>query len=145
MEKNIDSELFELMFQLSKNIKEKLVRFSAASNITMQQFLALSFIEKKGNVHMKDIAEHFAIEMSTATSLLNKLARHSLIKREIDKNDRRIVKVSLNKKGDELLQHARKIQEGNIKKMLSYLSDGQKKDMHSILKTLIDSHVKNEK
>lgn len=141
----MDSELFELMYQLSRSVKERMAYFSEEANITMSQFMALSFIEKEGLVQMKDIAEHFGIEMPTATSLLNKLARHLLIKRSSDASDRRIVKVSLSKAGEGLLINAKKIQEENIKKMLSYLSEEQKINMKNILTTLQEKHIKHEK
>jgi DNA-binding MarR family transcriptional regulator len=137
MEKNIEAEIFELMFSLSKNIKEKMTYFNEAGNITMSQFIALSFIEKNAKVQMKDIASYFSIEMPTATSLVNKLSRQSLVKRITDKSDRRIVHVSLSKKGEELLFQARKIKEENTKKMLSYLSEEQKKLMRDILEIIV--------
>lgn len=138
MNKNIDAELFELMFQLSKNFKEKTAILGSNSQITMLQFMALIFIEKNKSVHMKEIAEHFLIEMPTATSLLNKLSKSNLVKRIEDKNDRRVVKISLSKKGLLLLENAKKIQEKNIKKTLSVLSERQKKEMKNILKTILE-------
>lgn len=138
MQKNIDSEIFELMFLLSKTIKEKMVRFSDATNITMSQFMALLFIERRGSVNMKGIADHFSIEMPTATSLVDKLSRQSLVKRTIGKKDRRIVTVTLSKKGEELLIKAQKIQAERVAKMLSYLSDSQKENMKNILTTVIE-------
>lgn len=145
MDNNIDSEIFDLMFQIWKNIKVRADSFKEASNITMPQFLALSLIEKKGIIHMKEIAEYFSIEMPTATSLLNKLARLSLINRATDKADRRTVKVTLTRKGEELLTKAKGIQEKNVRKMLSYLSEGQKADMLEILKTLQQKNTEHEK
>jgi DNA-binding MarR family transcriptional regulator len=137
MKKSIDSEIFELIFALSKNIKEKMAYFSKAGNITMPQFIALSYIGKNGAVQMKDIASYFAIEMPTASALINKLARLSLVMRVVDSEDRRIVRVSLSKKGEELLLYAKKIQEENTRKMLSYLSGEQKESMRDILAILV--------
>lgn len=138
MDAQIDAQLFELTFQLSKNFKEKMAGFSGASNITILQFMALSFIGKNKMVHVKDIADYFSIEMSTATSLLNKLAKISLITRLEDKNDRRVVKISLSKKGVSLLADAKKIQKKNIKKTLCVLSEKQKHDMKDILLTILE-------
>lgn len=137
MQKDIDSQLFELMFELSRNLKEKMLQMNQICNITMPQYMALSFIASRKTVQMKDIANHFAVEMPTATSLLNKLARQSLIERINDNNDRRIVKVKLSTKGESLLLEARKIKEERMKNMLSYLSMEQKNEMRGILTTLV--------
>ncbi|MGE5041916.1 MAG: MarR family winged helix-turn-helix transcriptional regulator [Candidatus Levyibacteriota bacterium] len=139
---NIDTELFELMFQVSKNFKEKMAGFAGAVDITMLQFMALSFIEKNKSVHVKDVADYFSIEMPTATSLLNKLAKLKLIKRMEDRSDRRVVKITLTEKGAALLTDAKKIQKKNMKKTLSVLSEKQKVDMRDILTTILEkSHV----
>lgn len=137
MQKNVDSELFELLFLYSKSMKEKMVCFKDAPNLTIPQYMALSFIERSKSVQMKKIANYFSIEMSTATSLLEKLARQSLIRRIVGAKDRRIVDIVLSKKGEALLVKAREIQEARIKKMLSYLSEEQKRSMINILETLI--------
>ena len=136
--KKIDEDLFELLFQLSKNIKDKMNYFSEVGNITIPQFMALSFIKREKSVQMKEIAEHFSIEMPTATSLLNKLAKQSLIVRKTKKTDRRVVRISLNTKGEKLLSFLKKIQEENMKTMLNYLSNQQKEEMLNILQTILN-------
>jgi len=142
MNKHINSEIVELMFQLSRSMKDKMVYSTAVANLTLLQLLTLGFIKKSKNpVSMKELADYFSIEMPTATSLLNKLSLLTLVKRTVDSNDRRIVRVTLTKKGDTLVGEAMKMHVARIEKMLSYLSGKQKGDFHAILKTLVEKHT----
>ncbi len=137
MSKNINSEIVELMFQISRSMKERMVFSSTAANLTLLQLLTLGFIKKSQKaVQMKDIADYLSIEMPTATSLLNKLFRLNLVNRVVDKEDRRIVRINLTKKGDTLVDEAMKRHGERIEKMLSYLDTKQKEDFYEILKIL---------
>ena len=137
MVNNIDTELFELIFEFTRSVKEKTTNLNDTGNITIQQYMALSFIEKNKILQMKEIADWFSIEMPTATSLINKLNKQALVKRTTDIKDRRVVNISLTKKGETLLGELRKKQEIRVKKMLSYLTVKQKNNMLDILKTVL--------
>lgn len=145
MAETIDTDLFELIFQLSKSMKDKMRNFEGMANITILQFMTLAFIEKEEILQMKDIAQHFQIEMPTATSLLNKLVNNKLVKRTRDIHDRRIVNVTVSEKGKEMILQTKKIKEENTKNMLSYLSVAQKENLHNILKTLLKNTAQYEK
>lgn len=145
MTETLDTELFELIFRLSKNMKDKMRNFEGMANITILQFMALAYIEKENILQMKDISQHFQIEMPTATSLLNKLVTNHLVKRTRDPHDRRIVNVAVSDKGREIILQAKKIKEENTKNMLSYLSVAQKENLYSILKTLLKNSAQYEK
>lgn len=119
-------------------MKENIVCDIPASNLTILQLHALIFIAKSGHTHMREIAEHFHVEMPTATSLLNKLCKMKLVDRLSDKKDRRLVKVTLTRAGKELLKKARTQYESKIDKTLGYLSKEEKEVLMVILLKLIN-------
>lgn len=87
---------------------------------------------------MSDVAEYFNIELSSATSLLNKLVDQKLVERFEDKEDRRLVIVTLTEKGKTLLKQVVSERRKKIEKILSYLSNREKEELLKILTTLND-------
>lgn len=132
----INDQLIEIIFALSRAMKEGMTFDSETSQLTVLQLQALIFIKKNKAVSMGDIANQFKISLPTATVLSDKLVNTDLIQRDRDENDRRIVDVSLTKNGESLLREAMKQRHQKINKMLSYLSSEDKKKLFNILKNL---------
>ena len=127
MNKTINTDILELMFTVSRAMKDKMSYESEFINLTYIQMRTLLLIHSKSSsIQMKDIAEHFSIEMPTATSLVNKLYKLDMIERIPDSNDRRIVRIVLSKKGAALLEKIITKHKQRLGKMLSYLTDKQK-------------------
>ena len=99
---------------------------------------ALFFLNHHEKTTMSDIADYFHIELPSATSLINKLSDQKLVKRNEDPNDRRLVRITLINKGKDLLQQTMNDRRKTMEKMLSYLSEKEKRNLLSILKTLHD-------
>jgi DNA-binding MarR family transcriptional regulator len=102
----------------------------------MLQVQALVSI-KKGNVSMSEIAHKFNIELPSATSLINKLYEMKLVKRYTDEKDRRLVNLSLTKKGNGMLNGLMKKKLEHAKQMLSYLSKEDKKQLFLIIQKIV--------
>lgn len=129
-------ELVEMLFKISRLMKEKMSYTNNIVHLSILQIQALFFLNKNKKASMSDIAEYFHIELSSATSLLNKLYDQDFVKRLEDEKDRRLVIITLTSKGKELLERAMLERREKIEKILSYLSDKEKTDLLLILKTL---------
>lgn len=133
----VNSEIIELFFQVSRSMKERMIYETDIANLSLLQLYTLMVINRsEKDIHMKDIAEYFSIEMPTATTLLTKLDKLDLVKRTIDQADRRNVTITLTSKGKALLHKAMEMHTRRIEKTLAYLSSIQKNNLLSILKTL---------
>ena len=136
MADEINDQIVETLFKIAKNFKGSMHNDFEHSHLTMLQCQALECVKKKKNVHMHDIASHFATTMPTATALIDKLIAAKLVKRENDVNDRRIVKLFMTKLGDKLLHQVVKRKSEKMGKILSYLSKQDKQELLRILETL---------
>ena len=137
MNKNINSEIVEQIFQLYRSTKQKESIKALDCEISPLQLFTLYFINSsKTPIHMKDIADHLSVEMPTATSLLDKVVKMGLVKRVSDKKDRRVVEVAITPKGKKVLDKAMEIRTRNMGKYLDFLPNDQKQHLNSILKTL---------
>ena len=129
-------ELVEVMFSVSRLMKGEMEYTNNVAHLSILQLHTLKFIGEHGEVSMSKIAEKFHIEHPSATSLLNKLYDQNFVVRRTDTEDRRLVHVSLTAEGRKLLERAMHDRRKKIEKILSYLSDTEKKNLLSILKTL---------
>jgi DNA-binding MarR family transcriptional regulator len=133
---NKNSQLVEAIFKVTRLMKRDMSYTSEMMHLSMLQLQALLFLKQKQNAQMREIAEHFHIELPSATSLLQKLHQMKLVKRQTDENDRRIVRILLTDAGEKLLKEAITARSKKIEKMLSYLSEKDSMDLSRILEVL---------
>lgn len=145
MKDELNDKIIGTMFKVFKAMKDTMSFNSQSSHLTMVQFEALICLKKNKQLHMKDLADHFSITMPTATSLVDKLIATKYATRKNDEKDRRIVKISLSKDGEKILQEAMKQRTNKFNKLLSYLSKDDKVELLRILQTVIEKSEKYEK
>ena len=136
MVKENTNELVELMFKIFRRMKEEMSYTNNLTHLSVLQIQTLKFLDQNKKTSMSDIAEYFQIEMSSATSLLNNLCDHKLVKRYEDGQDRRLVRITLTNKGNTLFEQAIHERRKKVEKILSYLSKKEKIELLTILKTL---------
>lgn len=136
MKTDNSNELAEVMFTIFRQMKAKMSFTNNFIHLSILQIHALMFLCHNKNVDMSDIAEYFHIELPSATSLINKLCDHQLVRRYEDPEDRRLVKITLTGEGGKLVERAMCERRKKLEKMLSYLSDREKADLLKILRTL---------
>ena len=104
-----------------------LVRLKLGIDLTLAQFKVLMGFELQGRYTMTDLRRENAVTVSTMTSMVDRMTQNNMLKREQDRNDRRIVLVSLTSKG---------------KKVLNRLLYARRKVLESFLYTLNENEVK---
>lgn len=62
----------------------------------------MTTLKENSNVSSRELAELLDIRPSSLTELLNRLERDGLLKRTADENDKRVVRVALTEKGEQL-------------------------------------------
>ncbi|TRZ47982.1 MarR family transcriptional regulator [bacterium] len=129
-------ELVDLLFKISRLMKEEMSYTNKLTHLSVLQIQTLIFLNQNKKISMTDVAEYFHIELSSATSLLNILCDQKLVKRYEDPEDRRLVIVTLTDKGKTLLKQVICERKKKIEKTLSYLSKKEKKELLNILVTL---------
>ncbi|MBO8157532.1 MAG: MarR family transcriptional regulator [Bacillaceae bacterium] len=72
-------------------------------DLTSDQFATLRFIQYHQPCTSSRIAEEFSIGKSSVTAQINRLFKMGYITRKRDEKDRRVVYLSLTKKGEELI------------------------------------------
>jgi len=95
------------------------------------KFRILGMLMFYGTVPMSTISKKLCVTKPGITALIDKLVEEKMVSRQYEKNDRRIIKISLTKKGKEYLLKSRNETKETIKKNLSTLSE---KDFNKLFK-----------
>jgi len=136
MKYNNEPEIIEHIFTISRMLKDNMCYNTQLLHLSLLQLQALSFLKQHNNAQMKEIATHFNIELSSATSLLDKLHSMKLVKRKEDDHDRRLVRVMLTKPGELLLSEAMNERAKKITFILSHLTESERKQLCNVLRIL---------
>jgi DNA-binding MarR family transcriptional regulator len=90
------------MFNMMQIMKRKMGDCcDACGDLSEREFLIVTFVGQKQNVKMSDIAEAMSAPMSTLTSIVDKLVDKGYLARYNSIEDRRVVMVTLAKRGNE--------------------------------------------
>lgn len=113
-------------------------------DITLPQFILMKLISDMGTPKMTDLANELGVTMGNTTAMSDRLIKEDYIERKNDPEDRRIVRLSLTKKGADLIKRAEKIRKENMSALLKRISIHDQEAMLKIMEKLVDS-IKNEK
>ena len=136
MRLNENQNLFESIFKLTRVLKTREPHGVKNSDLTILQIHTLIFISKSQPVPMHEIAESFQITKPTATSLIDILMKLGYVSRVEDKEDRRVTRIKLSKRGNDFLQKHTSKTSLKINKILNYLTPSDKKDLKRIIDTV---------
>lgn len=71
-------------------------------DLSLQELKVIDFLGKTGPSIMRKIADHLMLAVSTVTGIVDKMVQKEYVVRERTDEDRRIVKVTLTGKGQEI-------------------------------------------
>jgi len=108
-------------------------------DITKSELALIGYIGREQEVIMRQVATYCEVPLSTATWTVDKLVEKNYLKRVNSKEDRRIVKVSLTKKGNDLFElfQSKKFEMGQ--RMLSDLSQKRQLEFIQLLEEVTEN------
>ena len=104
--------------------------------LTKLELLALNVISCQKELIMSKLAENLSVSMSTATGIIDKLVEKELVNRERNHGDRRVVKVVLTAKGEEIAISFQKQKTEMVKRIMELLSPEEQETFISILEKI---------
>lgn len=97
------TRLANLTFNLLANCQEKEVHLAELHGLTQAEFRCLRLFGSDESLNNKTIAERMNLSPSRLTRIIDGLVKKGYIRREIDSNDRRNMKVNLSSRGKSLV------------------------------------------
>lgn len=142
---NLTEQLFSTIVQLRKLISKQAYESHEEKMATMLQFSALNFLKDQSEVNVGDLAEFLQLSKSSATQLIERLVKMGLVKRISDKQDRRVIRLTITSKGeDEFVALKKKIME-KMNRFLSKIPEKDIKELIRIHSNLIETIKNNDK
>ncbi len=136
------SNIEKSLRMVSDIIKQKGREILAQFPITPPQFVALQWLNEYGDMTIGELSNRMYLACSTTTDLVDRMEKNELVERVKDKNDRRVVRIHLLKKGETIIQEV-------ILKRQNYLdeilADFSKEDVEFLERSLQVLHDEMKK
>jgi DNA-binding MarR family transcriptional regulator len=91
-------------------------------DLTMPQFKVLLLLYANDNLTMTTISSRLQVSVPTASGLVDRLVRHSLVEREEDPHDRRVVRIRLTEQGQDVFNRLFRANTEIVNEIVSRLS-----------------------
>lgn len=98
---NLAQDIATLTTEMEKICRAKEIYFCNKINITPVELKCLRYLLENDFPQIKELAFNMGLTAARVTNLLNSLEKKSYITRVISKDDRRVIKTRLTKKGKE--------------------------------------------
>ncbi|WP_010288191.1 MarR family winged helix-turn-helix transcriptional regulator [Kurthia massiliensis] len=106
----LHEQLDENIFAVEKDlrhiaaiIKQKGREILSNYTITPPQFIALQWLDELGDMTIGELSNKMYLAFSTTTDLVDRMEQNDLVVRERDTRDRRVVRVHLLEKGEQII------------------------------------------
>jgi DNA-binding MarR family transcriptional regulator len=114
--------LAELLTELDRTFRDDFKRSSGVPcNLTVAQYQVISMIVADGDASQKRISENLGVTGPTVVRIIDALEKKELVYRTRDKEDRRIVLISLTDKGRRAQFDCAEMHEGKLATMVARL------------------------
>ncbi len=101
--------------------------------ITLPQLLVLDFLDAKGSAKMKDLATFMNVTTAAVTGIVDRLVRDNYLARSYEPKDRRIIRVNLTSKGNELFKKINQQRRQMVIEIFGKISESDRRDYLRIL------------
>lgn len=133
----LNKELSGIILTITRSMKNEVLSEVELGNLTLVQLHALMFLNHNPNAQVSDVSRFFKTTLPTSTVLIDKLVDGGYTTREKDERDRRVVRLSLTRRGKDLLGKALQQRQAKIERLLFKLTDDDKRQLIRIMRKLI--------
>ncbi|MFC1667797.1 MarR family winged helix-turn-helix transcriptional regulator [Chlamydiota bacterium] len=134
---DFSDELIRLMPRFIKGIFRERTDVLGKGTITLPQFLTLDFLDKNEPLKMKVIANELSISLPAATGLIDRLVGMEMVKRGQDTQDRRVIYITLTKRGKKAVNNVRNTRRKVIENVFGKLTVSERTHYMKIVKKLV--------
>ena len=141
----IDSlEIISEMAKVSKLTNKINDKFYKRFKLTRIQFTALGFLYVVGETgySLSEISEKLDITKPSASTLIDRMVKLSMVERVSNKEDRRRIRIIITSYGKEIMEEALKLNEEFKKKSLSFLTEEERLTFYKLLLKIKNNLIK---
>lgn len=132
-------KLNEIIPHMMKEMFHRQTNELYKGNITLSQFLAMSFLNKKGPSNMTELAHYMDITTAGMTGIISRLVAGRYARRVSDPKDRRIIIVQLTPRGVALTRKVNDERRQIIIDVFGKISEKEREDYLNIISHVLES------
>ena len=133
-------KFLSLMFHLNNALKsESELCCKACGGLSEKELFVIAFVGENRSVKMSAIADSIQAPLSTLTTIVDKLVTNKFLLRYNSNDDRRVVKVELDRKGKASYKELKSRREIMAKKVLGHLNESDQTSLIANLAQLVTS------
>lgn len=106
--------------------------------ITSPQFDALLFLHRDGDLPMGSLCDRMSLACSTVTDLVDRMEKGGYVARERDQNDRRVIRVRLLPRGEDMVAKVMAARLAYLTGVLESLPHGERAKAIAALEVIYD-------
>lgn len=133
--KNVSTNFFDLIRHLQNKFFRPMEQIIKC-DISPMQFRTLGIISENKTITMTDLANEVCISKQQLTPMIDKLIDSNTVERKADKEDRRIIKISLTTYGTQLLEERKAKLLNSLSKKFENLSLENIEKLNTALDTI---------
>jgi len=126
-------KITEIMPVIMKEFARRQANELFKIKITLPQFLILNFLHNSQESKMTELAKFMKVTTAAMTGIVDRLVRDKYVARQYDPKDRRIIKIKLTTKGDNLVNKASQQRRDMIISVFGKISEEERQDYLRIL------------
>ena len=130
--------LNEIVPVMMKEFGRRTVKELYHQEVTLPQFFILEYLHKEGESKMTDLAHFMNVTTAAMTGIVDRLVRDKYLERTFEPQDRRIIKVGLTGKAEELVKKVNQHRRQMVIKIFGKISEKDREDYLRILVRIRD-------
>jgi DNA-binding MarR family transcriptional regulator len=112
---------------------------SVDGDVTLVQYRALLVLAELGSLHVGELAQSLATHPSTTTRMCDRLVSRGLVRRTVERTNRRETKVTLTAKGRDVVQRVTDVRRAEIARIVARIPAGSRESMIVALDAFADA------
>jgi DNA-binding MarR family transcriptional regulator len=133
------AEMSGILPLLLREVIRKHEMVKLGRELTPSDIAIIDLLNERGACRMTLIASMLNLTMGAVTGIIDKMVASGLVKRERSSSDRRVVKVILLKKGQEVAKRVKKMRRDVTNEIYAVLSEKEKQTYVTLLKKVYNN------
>jgi DNA-binding MarR family transcriptional regulator len=131
MSDDVDTQVTEALLTASRALVGVAARSLASvdSEVTLVQYRALLVLAELGSRHVGELAEALATHPSTTTRMCDRLVGHGLVRRRVERDNRRETAIALTAKGRDIVQRVTDVRRAEIARIVERIPAASRASM----------------
>ncbi|MBF0253203.1 MAG: MarR family transcriptional regulator [Candidatus Omnitrophica bacterium] len=142
MIESFSEEISKLMPEIMRSVHRKMEPLFEKGKVSFTHIIVMEFLAQAGSAKMSEVSKILSLNLSSATSIIDKMVEMGFVKRTRSPKDRRVVLVELLKKGKTFALAIMGLRKEATQDMFSELTNDEKNTYLKLIRKVHDNVCK---